>query len=182
MAQVPWSWPTVLSWTISCINLTQPILLCCDDLDCDYSVTHMSLQAGGAVEVTNSILAHCPLTASCTVGWPTCTQGCSSTAHLMFSCGQPCSGWRGKTSMIDFLTDSNDKQDWAQPANGQTTTMPDDCIKAMKAQLQASLLSCMRQDCHPTAAVECICCYVPSSVCHSLLHPMPRAGSGAVSK
>jgi len=166
MAQVPWSWPTVLSWTISCINLAQPILLCCDDLDCDYSVTHVSLQSRGAVEVTNSILAHCPLTASCTVGWPTCTQGCCSAAHLTFSCGQPCSGWRGRRVwLISSPTQMTNR-------TGLSQLMDKQQLCQMKAQLQASLLSCMRQDCHPTAAVECLCCYVPSSVCYSLLHPM----------
>ena len=38
--------------------------------------------------------------------------------------------------MVNFLADSSDEQDRAEPTNGLSTT-PDDRIKAMQAELEA---------------------------------------------
>ena len=38
--------------------------------------------------------------------------------------------------MVSFLADSDDEQDGTEPANRPSTT-PDDCIKAMQAELEA---------------------------------------------
>jgi len=42
--------------------------------------------------------------------------------------------------VIDFLADSDDEEDAREPADdGNSAVMPDDCIKAVQAELQAYL-------------------------------------------
>jgi len=48
----------------------------------------------------------------------------------------PCKRRKGETDVVSFLVDSDDEQDRVEPANGPAT-MPDDCIKAMQAELEA---------------------------------------------